>query len=200
MLRSVGIYLLPAIVAKYQALHPFTKIGLAIGNTEAIIDGLLHGNLDLAVIDAQLTSLRSFHCEFLLEEKLVLAAAPNHPLLREATLTADRLYEVPLIMRKNASRTRRQLEIELAKAGFDLQRLKVVYEFDNNEAIKQAITAGLGCGFLPLEVLEQSLRWGEIGIVKGLGLRRKLWLYSKCGEGLGLVQAFNRFLVQEVAA
>lgn len=194
--QSVGTYAMPALIASFKALHPHTRIGLEIGNTEELVNKLMRGSLDFAIVDTELPRLRMFQCDFLLDEAIALAVPPQHPLSGKR-LTLEELYDIPLIMRHRASRTRYALEAELQQGGVDLRRLRVAYEFDNIEAIKQSIAAGLGCGFLPLDSIVQFLHLGLLSQAHwNRPLRRKIWLYTKKTEGANL-QLFKGYLLEK---
>lgn len=195
-IQSVGTYALPPMIARFKALHPLIRVGLEIGNTEELVDKMMLGVVDLAIVDTELPRLRTYQREFLLEEAIVLVVPPEHPLSGNR-LTLEELYQTPLIMRQRSSRTRFILESELQRLGVDLKRLQVAYEFDNIEAIKQSVAAGLGCAFLPLDVITQFLRLRVVAKANWeYSLGRKIWLYTKKTEGVA-IQAFRGYLLEK---
>lgn len=58
------------------------------------------------------------------------------------------LRQVPLVLREEGSGTRRAVERALPPLGVSLDACAVVAEFGSTTAVKQAVAAGLGAGFL----------------------------------------------------
>lgn len=198
-INSVGIYSMPERISRFQALHPSVRVGLKVGNTEGIIDELLRGELDLAVIDAVIPASRAKQLQripYRIEE-LVLVVPPGHPWSDRVDVAIPELYEASWVMRSRFSRSRAVLEESLVEAGADPSKLRGALELDSTEAIKQAVCAGLGLGFLPDCSIQRELTWGVIGKahLEGQQLLRQLYLYAPAREGLAeRVQALRAFL------
>jgi len=74
----------------------------------------------------------------------------------------------------------------------------VMMELDSTEAIKSAVEAGLGVGFVSRWAIAKDLRLGQsfkIVEVEGLRIQREFLVASAKGPGLqGLAQEFRSFL------
>lgn len=187
-IHSVGVYVLPQLIARFQAAHPSVRIALKIGNTEQITDELLRGALDLACLDAVITpsSSRHFRRDEYLSEDGALIVPPDHPWTGREDLAPEELYGQPVIMRERGSRSRAALEAELARHDVDLTRLRVGMELGSTEAIKQAVASGLGVGFAPACAVRREIAWGALGRahLRNGPFGRQLWLYSPIRHGL----------------
>jgi DNA-binding transcriptional LysR family regulator len=86
----------------------------------------------------------------------------------------------------------------LARQGVKLGSLRIVMELDSTEAIKSAVEAGLGIGFVSRWAIAKDLRLDnsfKIVEVEGLRIKREFLLaYAAGPEPPGLAQEFRRFL------
>jgi DNA-binding transcriptional LysR family regulator len=87
----------------------------------------------------------------------------------------------------------------LEKQGLKQSSLRIVMELDSTEAIKSAVEAGLGVGFVSRWAMAKDLRLGaNIKIVKVAGLRIKRDFsiaYASGVEPHGLANEFRRYLI-----
>jgi DNA-binding transcriptional LysR family regulator len=198
-INSVGIYSLPAMIARFQAAYPSIRVGLKVGNTERIVDELHRGEVDLALIDSELppSHTRLFRREPYQEEEQALIVPPDHPWAGRNDLRLSELYGETWVMRDRRSHSRQVLELSLAKVGVDVGRLTTALDLDSTEAIKQAVGAGLGVGFVPECAIVRELAWGILARahLKEGRLQRAIWLYSPLRRGIPLrIQAFHDYL------
>jgi DNA-binding transcriptional LysR family regulator len=86
----------------------------------------------------------------------------------------------------------------LERQGVKRASLQIVMELDSTEAIKSAVEAGLGVGFVSRWAIAKDLRLGnnfKIVEVEGLSIKREfLAAYASGPEPQGLVIEFHRFV------
>lgn len=95
---------------------------------------------------------------------------------------------MPLIMRENGSGTRRVVEDALKKNGLKLSALHIVMELDSTEAIKTAVEADLGIGFVSRWGLAREIDLGSLKIVnfENLEIKRQFqFVYPHATARLG---------------
>jgi DNA-binding transcriptional LysR family regulator len=114
------------------------------------------------------------------------------------SIPCSQVAAAPLLMRERGSGTRRVVEMALARQGVKANSLRIVMELDSTEAIKSAVEAGLGIGFVSRWAIAKDLRLDSsfrIVRVEGLRIQREFLLaYPNGPEPQGLVQEFRRFL------
>jgi DNA-binding transcriptional LysR family regulator len=115
-----------------------------------------------------------------MEDEMVLIAPADFAFDR---LTRDQLLSATLLMREQGSGSRRVVETTLEKAGFKLKSFKSVMNLDSTEAIKSAVEAGLGIGFVSRWAIskELELRLLKVAEVKRLRVVRHFSLVSRAG-------------------
>jgi DNA-binding transcriptional LysR family regulator len=101
-----------------------------------------------------------------------------------------------LLMREQGSGTRRVVEAALEKAGFKLRSFKQVIDLDSTEAIKSAVEAGFGIGFVSRWAISKELELGTLRVaqVTDLKIMRKFSLVTRTGpEPHGPAGALREF-------
>jgi DNA-binding transcriptional LysR family regulator len=134
----------------------------------------------------------------LLQNKLFLVANPLVKVPRNRK--AYSLFEqLPLIYREAGSGTRQSMERFLLQLNLPVSRKM---ELTSNEAVKQAVMAGLGVSIMPLIGIRNELQLGQLQIipVKELPIQttwRLIWLQGK--QASPAARAFLDFLAAERA-
>jgi DNA-binding transcriptional LysR family regulator len=107
-------------------------------------------------------------------------------------------------MRERGSGSRRIIELALERHGAKVRSLNIAMELDSTEAIKSAVEAGLGVGFVSRWAIAKDLRLGKsfkIVEIRGLRIPRDFLIASAKGPELqGLAKEFRRFLFARAEA
>lgn len=174
---TIGNYHAPRIAAAFMAEHPEGKITLNIRNTDAIVRDLLAFELDIGLIEADVSD-PALIVEPWLHDDLVIFAAPDHPLVGVAALTPARIIKQAWVLRESGSGTRTTFEYALERRLGRRPVLDVVLSLDQNEAIKHAVAAGMGLGCMSSLAVQDDLKQGRLAAlsVTGLDLRRNFSL------------------------
>ncbi|WP_249041043.1 LysR substrate-binding domain-containing protein [Marilutibacter maris] len=142
--NTVGNYLVADLLGGFVQAHPGVRIRLQVDNTATIADALCRFAIDVGVVEG------ATHRPELVErrwrrDRLVVCARDGHPLAGRA-LTADALHGERWVLREPGSASRERFEQAAASA---LGPFEVAIELGQNEAVKQAVMAGLGLACLP---------------------------------------------------
>jgi DNA-binding transcriptional LysR family regulator len=195
---TIAQYVLPRLLGEFRREHPRVHLTLISGNTEHIVDAVEKQKIALGFIEGPARS-RDVKTEPFLEDELVLIASTAHELAERNSITCSELAAIPLLMRERGSGTRHVIEIALERLGVKRSSLHIVMELDSTEAIKSAVEAGLGIGFVSRWAIAKDLRLDhsfKIVDVKGLRIKREfLTAYASGPEPLGVALEFRRFLI-----
>jgi DNA-binding transcriptional LysR family regulator len=137
---TTATYFVPRLLGEFSKRHPGVKLSLRVTNREQVLASLAAGLEDLYVLGQPPEDLAVTAIPFL-ENPLVVLAAPDHPLAHKKNIPLARLAEEPWLLREPGSGTRKAVEHLFADHGL---RLAARMELGSNEAIKQAVLAGLG--------------------------------------------------------
>ena len=152
-LRLVAIttasYFAPRLLGDFGRRHPGIEVSLRVANREQVIASITENLDDLYILGQPPDELDLASTAFM-ENPLVAIAAPDHPLAGESGVPLVRLAAEPWLMREPGSGTRQAIERLFARHALTPSpRL----ELGSNEAIKQAVLAGLGVSALSRQAL-----------------------------------------------
>jgi DNA-binding transcriptional LysR family regulator len=194
---TIAQYVLPSLLGEFSKQYPRVETTLISGNTEQIVEAVQRQKIQLGFIEGPARS-RDVKTEPFLKDELVLIASTAHEWTERASISCTDLCASPLLMRERGSGTRRVVEIALERQGVKKTSLRIVMELDSTEAIKSAVEAGLGAGFVSRWAIAKDLRLGssfKIVEVEGLNTQRNfLVAYAAGPEPPGLALEFRRFL------
>ena len=195
---TIAQYVLPRLLGEFRREHPRVQTTLMSGNTEHIVEALEKQKIALGFIEGPARS-REVKAVPFLEDELVLIASTAHEWAERPSVSCSEIASIPLLMRERGSGTRHVIELALQRQGIKRKSLQIEMELDSTEAIKSAVDAGLGVGFVSRWAIAKDLRLDssfEIVNVEGLTIKRQfLVAYASGPEPQGLALEFRRFLI-----
>jgi DNA-binding transcriptional LysR family regulator len=199
---TIAQYVLPRLLSEFCASHPRVRPTLTSGNTEHIVREVEEGRIALGFIEGPPRS-RDLRLAPFLEDELVLLAPAAHEWAERAVIVPGELTGVPLLMRERGSGTRHIIELALEQHHIGRSSLNVVMELDSTEAIKSAVEAGFGVGFVSRWALAKDARLGpafQIVEIKGIRFKRHFVMVSPKGpEPSGTADEFRSFVLARAA-
>ncbi len=193
---STANYFAPRLLATFCQRYPGVKVSLDVSNREHILAQLCETDKDLAIM-GQPPEESNLVAHPFMENPLVVIAAPNHPLAQERAISPARLADESFISREPGSGTRMAAERFFDAAGI---RLTTAMEMSSNEAIKQAVQAGLGLGVVSIHTLEMESALDRLAIldVQGFPILRHWYAVHRPAKRFSAVaQAFLDFVMSE---
>ncbi len=195
-----GEYVLPALIGRFKEKYPDIAITLLIGDSQRVVDWVLEGRVEVAVVGAQIDH-RSLEYRRLMPDELVVVVSAVHPWHAKKGVTLDEVRSEPLIVRERGSGSRGALERALAEVGLDLGAFRVAGEMGSTQAIKQAVKAGVGISLISKRAVVEECQHGILHCVKVKDLRVSRFFYSVINTTRSrspLAEAFLAFLTAEV--
>lgn len=154
---TIGEYLLPDIVARWQAAHPQHAVQLVIANTSEVMAAVAGFEADIGFIEGRKTHA-DIAVQPWLSDEMVLIAAPGHPLAGRVASVAE-LAAAAWVMREPGSGTREAADRWLLE---HLARVQVAFELGSSEAIKRVVASGAGVGCLSRYTVAEALAAGHL--------------------------------------
>ena len=189
-------YFIPQLLAKFCKLHPGINVTLQVANRAAVLKQLADNNTDLAIMGQPPDNL-DISAEPFMDNPLVVIAAPDHPLARLKRVKFAQLAQETFLSREPGSGTRSAMERVFAKHHI---QPRISMEMETNEAIKQAVQAGMGLGILSLHSIELELETKRLAVVnvEHFPLLRHWFVAHRCNKRLSSAAlAFKEFLLTE---
>lgn len=164
---STGKYLIPYYLNEFMNNKPGVDLVLDVSNKTQVIKNLRENSVDFALVSVLPDSLE-------LEQEILL---DNHLFLVGKNDNFNK--NSPLIFREKGSATRMAMDNYFSERG-----KRKTMSLTSNEAVKQAVIAGLGYSVLPLIGIKNALLSKEIQIIEAKNLPivtkwRLVWLKNK---------------------
>lgn len=177
---STGKYVIPYFLSDFLKKHEGIELILDVTNKAKVIESLEKNEVDFSLVSVLPEKLLIENVE-LMQNKLYLISNKNYKIKKNKKHEKSILEELPLIYREQGSGTRLTMERFIGKNGL---RVKKKMELTSNEAVKQAVIAGLGCSIMPLIGLRSELTQGDLQIipVKGFPIKSTwnlIWAKNK---------------------
>ena len=166
-----GVYVLPKILGDFKSVYPEIVHKLEIANSQRIAEMVNSNRLDIGIIGGEISCPPELQAEPWLKDELFLVVPEKHPWVNKASILVKDLENEQFIFRERGSSTRSIIENSLAVHGL---KVCVALELNNTEAVKQAVSAGLG-----------------ISIVSGISVIGNSGVVCIPIEGLSFCRMFN---------
>lgn len=193
---TTGKYFAPRLLAEFVKHNPGIEVSLQIHHRETLIDRFAANEDDLYIFANPPTD-QEIVTQTILPNPMVVYARADHPLAGQRKIPFKRLAEEPFLIREPGSGTRM-----VAQAAFESRGLEpaVRMELSTNEAIKQAILAGLGISILSRYTLGLDTEQKELCTldVEGFPIQLNWQFVYPVGKQLPVTaQAFMEFVRKE---
>ncbi len=176
---STGKYVMPFFLADFMDQHQGIELIMDVTNKSKVVKSLENNEVDFSLVSILPTALAVDKLD-LLTNKLFLIGKKPHTFSKTST-KKEVFKALPLIFREKGSGTRQTMENFIARNNLSV--LKKM-ELTSNEAVKQAVLAGLGYSVMPLIGIKNELENKELSIIpiKGMPIQTTwslIWLSSK---------------------
>lgn len=174
---GVSVYLIPGWTRSFTAAHPNLTLSMATGTTSEVAENVLTGRVDLGLVEGELEPLDRERLDSVALQAVeqVVVVGKGHTWWARSHVDVAELDDHPFVSRQLESRTRVYVDEVLAAHNV---RPRYVAEYDNPEAIKEAVMDGLGVSVLPTYAVARERAAGLLRAVPvaGLHLERSLKL------------------------
>src|SRR5699024_4456803 len=154
-----------SFLSHFMALHAGVDLDIDVTNKLKVIESLERNEVDFALVSVLPKKLK-INQEELLPNRLFLIGKGNKK-LREKTSKKDFFESMQLIIREQGSATRDAMKDFIAKNNLPVRKR---IQLATNEAVKQAVMAGIGYSIMPVIGLKHELKNEELQIIPFKGL------------------------------
>jgi DNA-binding transcriptional LysR family regulator len=194
---STGKYVMPYFLADFVNKHKGIDLVMDVTNKSKVVNSLQSNEIDFALVSVLPAGL-NVNEQVLMDNELYIitnksATIPKKP------ITKSEINKMQLIFREEGSGTRYVMESFFKKHDIQLRKKM---ELTSNEAVKQAVIAGLGNAILPLIGLRNELSNGDLKIIPAVGFPLKskwrlIWLKEK--KMSPIAQAYIKYITDNKA-
>jgi DNA-binding transcriptional LysR family regulator len=175
---STAKYVMPYLLSDFLRIHQGIDLKMDVTNKLAVLVSLEKNEIDFAMVSTLPENIQIEKIQ-LMPNKLHLIGSKSMPLITE--LNEELGSSHTFIFREKGSATRQIMETVLKEKKVSIAKQ---LQLTSNEAVKQAVLAGLGYSIMPLIGLKNALQNGDVKImpVDGLPVTTNwhlIWLKNK---------------------
>ncbi|MEC0369081.1 LysR family transcriptional regulator [Paenibacillus chibensis] len=192
--HSLGIHLIPSVVAEFKQRYPNVKFRFKQGMFPSLIRDVISAEVDLAFISPFPEKHEQVEGEIMLTEELYAILPPNHPLANEECIALNQLKEDKFVLFSKGYSLRPIVWHACLEAGFTP---KIAFEGEETDTIRGLVAAGMGVSILPEMALFQTnplqparVRISEPKVTRTIGL-----IHRSDDKLPRVAQAFRSFLL-----
>jgi DNA-binding transcriptional LysR family regulator len=152
--ESFGDYYLPRIIILFSKAYPLIRVSMNILPTEQVVKETASLNCDLGFISYPVKHKKLSVTE-VLEDRLVIITASDHPLARKKALKPIDLEGQDFIMHEKGSAPRLAIEKLIRKNNISIG---IPLELSSNRAIKRAVEERAGIALISRKVANEEIR------------------------------------------
>ena len=176
---STAKYTMPYFLSDFIKTNEMVSLTMDVTNKMTVLRSLENNECDFAMVSTIPKKLNIDRIE-LMKNKLYFVANRNFNPSKKKVLLKD-LNKSLFIFREPGSATRLAMEQYLVKHKIAIEK---EMELTSNEAVKQAVIAGLGISIMPIIGIKNELRNGDLQIIEMTDFPLEtnwnlIWLKSK---------------------
>lgn len=191
---TIAQYILPEILAKFNAYYKDINIELVTHNSEDISTLLKNGKIDLGIVEGKSKS-SYFNYQKFKRDEVVLVCKADHPWVHKNFKIKD-LYDIALVMREQGSGTQEFIHNQLKKSGIEVQKLNIIMQLGSSESIKNYLRHSQAMAFLSINTILSELKNNQLSIIdiKNFTIERDFSFITLKGEQSELIDLFIKFI------
>lgn len=157
---STGKYVMPYFLSSFLQDHPEVDLKLDVTNKAKVLESLSANEVDFALVSILPEQIQVDGVK-LMPNQLFLVGNRDF-VIEEKKYDEGILEDLTLIYREEGSGTRLSMEKFLNSKNVSIRK-KI--ELTSNEAVKQAVLAGMGCSIMPLIGIKNEIKSGDLKII-----------------------------------
>ena len=168
--QTIGTYLLPRILAMFAQAYPQIDLKVQVDSTRMIAKNVVDREVDIAIIggDIPIELKKNLKVEKFVEDELALIIPMSHPFAieKKKLINKDDLYHLNFITLNSNSTIRKFIDDILIQNNIETKQFNIIMQLNSIEAIKTAVSLGLGVAFVSSSAIEKEIKLKTIDIVK----------------------------------
>ena len=168
--QTIGTYLLPRILAMFAQAYPQIDLKVQVDSTRMITKNVVDREVDIAIIggDIPIELRKNLKVENFVEDELALIIPMSHPFAieKKKLINKDDLYHLNFITLNSNSTIRKFIDDILIQNNIETKQFNIIMQLNSIEAIKTAVSLGLGVAFVSSSAIEKEIKLKTIDIIK----------------------------------
>ena len=168
--QTIGTYVMPRILVLFAQQYPQINLNIQVDSTRFIINNVINGDIDIALVGGNIpTKLQKYlKIENFVEDELILIIPSSHPFVTKKSkyIHKDDLYHLDFITLNSNSTTKKFIDNILLQNNIEVKQLNIIMQLNSIEAIKTAVSLGLGVAFVSSSAIEKEIKLKTIKILE----------------------------------
>jgi len=168
--QTIGTYLMPRVFALFAQNYPQIKLNVNVNSTRIIARKIVERDIDIAVVGGEvpIELKKQLEIENFVDDELLLIVPKSHPFAnrRDKVINKKDLYQLSFISLDSNSTVRKFIDNTLQQNGIETAQFNVVMQLNSIEAIKTAVSLGLGVSFVSACAIEKEIALKTLEIIK----------------------------------
>jgi DNA-binding transcriptional LysR family regulator len=176
---STAKYVMPYFLSDFIKKNEGVDLIMDVTNKARVINSLEKNEVDFSLVSVLPENLKVERVE-LMQNTLYLVG--NKDKVFDKKVYTNKVFDdLPMIFREQGSATRKAMEHYIAEHNLPIRKKM---ELTSNEAVKQAVLAGLGYSIMPLIGIKNELQRGDLQVIPVRGFPitthwNLIWLKGK---------------------
>ena len=167
--QTIGTYLLPHILALFAQNYPQINLKVQVNTTRIITQSLLNCSIDIAIVGGNVPGNLKKHLviENFVEDEFALIVPKSHPFAinKNKIIKKEDLYHLNFITLNTNSTIKKFIDDILNRNNIETKHFKTIMQLNSIEAIKTAVSLGLGAAFISSSAIEKEIELKTIEIL-----------------------------------
>ena len=171
--QTIGTYLMPRILALFAQNYPQIDLKVQVNSTRMIAKNIINREIDLAIVGGEIPIKlkQNLIVEHFVEDEFSLIVSKSHPFATKKQILKEDLYHLNFITLNSNSTIRKFIDNILSQNQIEIKQLKIRMQLNSIEAIKTAVSLGLGAAFVSSSAIEKEIELKTIEILKIQNIR-----------------------------
>ncbi|EAR08904.1 LysR substrate-binding domain-containing protein [Reinekea blandensis] len=159
--QTAAEHLLPDLISKIDIDFPELRIDFDVKNTKKVIEGILHYEYQLGIIEGRCDDNR-IHQESWIDDHLVVIASPRHPFARHETVSLAQLEQARWVLREEGAGTRRIFDAAIHGL---IEHINVWKDYESVSVLKAMVARGNYLSAVPYLDAKRDVAAGTLTIL-----------------------------------
>ena len=168
--QTIGTYLMPRVLALFAQSYPQISLKVQVDTTRIIAKNVVDRIVDIAVVggDVPENLKKNLEIESFVEDELSLIIPKSHPFAkkRKKIINKEDLYHLNFITLNPNSTIRKFIDTILMQNQIETKQFNIIMQLSSIEAIKTAVSLGLGAAFVSSSAIEKEVKLQTIEIIQ----------------------------------
>lgn len=158
---STGKYIMPYFLSDFIKQNSGIDLQMDVTNKSTVLESLEKNEVDFSLVSILPANINVEKID-LIQNKIYLVGS-EEKVINSSKKLNKYFEDMPLIYRENGSGTRQTMETFIKSNNIPINKKM---QLTSNEAVKQAVIAGMGYSFMPLIGLKNEIQNKDLSVIK----------------------------------